>query len=156
VPPVYPVDRRCAPSAFNVTYPFRWQAACLSSPLSNSTPVLQGALCPSSLIRCQGSFPCMPMLHRLRMSGHKKIAPATNISCSKYYIRYVHGPTCQGSVPLYVPPLAIKGEACTVTTKTQLDPAQAHKFIQALYIGCYAPVARTTINPCVFLCSFIA
>jgi hypothetical protein len=27
------------------------QAACLSSPLSNSAPVLRGALCPSSLIR---------------------------------------------------------------------------------------------------------
>jgi hypothetical protein len=49
-------------------------------------------------------------------------------------------------------------------TKTQihLDPAQAHKFIQAFKlnishsgVGYYAPAARTTLNPCVFLCSFI-
>jgi hypothetical protein len=48
-------------------------------------------------------------------------------------------------------------------TQTHLDTAQAHKFIQALKIntshsgvGYYAPAARTTLNPCVFLCSFIA
>jgi hypothetical protein len=46
------------------------------------------------------SFPCTPILHRSWMSERKKIAPATN----KYYIRYVHGPTCQGSVPLCMPP----------------------------------------------------
>jgi hypothetical protein len=57
------------------------------------------------------SFPCTPILRRSRMSGHKKIAPAANISSSKYYIRCVPGPTCRGSVPLYMPPLAIKGEA---------------------------------------------
>jgi hypothetical protein len=61
------------------------------------------------------SFPCTPMLRRSRMSGCKKIAPATNISSSKYYIRYVPVPTCRGSVLLYMPPLAIKGEACNVT-----------------------------------------
>jgi hypothetical protein len=52
------------------------QAACLSNPLSNSTPMLRGALCPSSLIHCQGSFPCTPILRRSRMSGRKKIAPS--------------------------------------------------------------------------------
>jgi hypothetical protein len=55
------------------------------------------------------------MLRRSRMSGRKKIAPTANISSFKYYIRYVTRPTCQGSVPLYMPPLAIKGEACNVT-----------------------------------------
>jgi hypothetical protein len=48
------------------------------------------------------------------MSGFKKIAPAANIGSSKYYIRCVPGPTCRGSVLLYMPPLAIKGEACNV------------------------------------------
>jgi hypothetical protein len=33
------------------------QVACLSSPLPNSTPVLRGALCPSSLVRCQEASP---------------------------------------------------------------------------------------------------
>jgi hypothetical protein len=47
-------------------------------------------------------------------------------------------------------------------TQTHLD-SQTHKFIQAHKlntshnrVGYYAPAARTTLNPCVFLCSFIA
>jgi hypothetical protein len=97
--PVYSAGRRCQAVL---------QAACLSSPLPNGTPVLFGALCPSSLIRCQGSFPCTPRLRGSRMSGHNKIAPATNISCSKCYICYVPGPTCRGSALLYMPPLSYK------------------------------------------------
>jgi hypothetical protein len=31
-----------------------------------------------------------------------------SISCSKYYISYVPGPTYRGSAPLYVPPLSYK------------------------------------------------
>jgi hypothetical protein len=45
-------------------------------------------------------------------------------------------------------------------TQTDLDPAQAHKFIQALKlntshsgVGYYAPAAQTTLNPRVFLSS---
>jgi hypothetical protein len=48
-------------------------------------------------------------------------------------------------------------------TETHLDPAHAHKFMQALKlntshsgVGYYAPAVRTTLNPCVFLRSFIA
>jgi hypothetical protein len=39
------------------------------------------------IIPCTRSFPCTSILRRSRMSGHKKIAPATNISSSKYYLR---------------------------------------------------------------------
>jgi hypothetical protein len=69
----------------------------------------RAAGCTVSIITYTRSFPCTPILHRSRVSGRKKIAPAVNISSSKYYIRYVPGPTCRGSVPLYVPPLVIKG-----------------------------------------------
>jgi hypothetical protein len=120
------------------------QAACLSIPLADSTPVLRHTLCPSSLVRRQRSFRCTLILRRLRIFGRKEIALATNISCSKYYIRYVPRPACRGSAPVYVPPSAIKGEAHNVTTQvdsgsqkltwTHSDPAQAHKFIQAQYI----------------------
>jgi hypothetical protein len=89
--PVHSTGRQGAASAFNETCPFRWRAACLSIPLADSTPMLLRALCSSSLVRCQGSFRCMPMLRRPRIPGRKKIAPATSISCSKYYIRYVPG-----------------------------------------------------------------
>jgi hypothetical protein len=57
-----------------------------------------------SIIACAKRFPYTPILRRSRMSGRKKIAPAASIGSSKYYIRYVSGPTCRGSVPLYVPP----------------------------------------------------
>jgi hypothetical protein len=75
----------------------------------------RAAGCTMSIIAYTRSFPCTPILHRSRMSGSKKIAPAAKVSSSKYYICYVPGPTCRGSVALYVPPLVIKGEACNVT-----------------------------------------
>jgi hypothetical protein len=59
----------------------------------------------------------------------------TCISCFKYYICYVPGPACRGSAPLYVPPFSYKkGRHATLQlrlTQAHLDPAQAHKFIQA-------------------------
>ena len=61
------------------------------------------------------SFPSTPRIRRSRVAGHKKIAPLANISSSKYYFRDIPGPTCRGSALLYMPPLAIKGEACNVT-----------------------------------------
>jgi hypothetical protein len=51
-------------------------------------------------------------------------------------------------------------ESSLELTQTHLD---THKFIQAPKlntshsgVGYYAPAARTTLNPCVFLCSFFA
>jgi hypothetical protein len=50
------------------------------------------------------SFPYTPRLRRSRVLGRKKIAPAANISSSKYYTRCVSGPICRGSALLYMPP----------------------------------------------------
>jgi hypothetical protein len=107
------------------------------------------------------SFPCTPMLRRSQTSGHKKIAPVANRSSVKYYICYVPGPTCRGSVSLYMPPLVIKEEACNVTKQALLDQAQtlnaqASTAIQHSGVGYYAPAARTTLNPRVYMCSVIA
>jgi hypothetical protein len=142
--------------------PVTLQAVCLSFPLAGGTPVLRHTLCSSSLVRCEGSFHCTPMLHRPLISGCMEITLVTGISCSKYYIRYVPGPACQGSVSLYVPPLSYKREGTRCYKKAHLD-SQTHKFIQAFKlntshygVGYYALAARTTLNPCVFLCSFIA
>jgi hypothetical protein len=60
------------------------------------------------IIPSMRSFPCTRWIHRSRMLGHKKIAPATNICSSKCYIHYVPGPTCRGSVPLCMPPFSYK------------------------------------------------
>jgi hypothetical protein len=86
------------------------QAAFLSIPVAGGMTVPRHTLYSSSLIRCQGSFRGTPMLRRPRISGHKEIALATRIKCSKYYIHYVPGLACRGSVSLYVPPLSYKRE----------------------------------------------
>jgi hypothetical protein len=93
-----------------VTCPFRWQAApgppCRrrTCPVCcrNSAPVLHGALY-SSLVR--EASPYTPRLYRSWVSGRKKITPAASISS---YIRYVPGPTCWGSVLLYMSPFSYK------------------------------------------------
>jgi hypothetical protein len=74
----------------------------LSSPLSKQCA--RAARCTVLIIPYTRSFPCTLRLRRSRVSGHKKIAPAANISSSKYYIRCVPGPTCRGSALLYMPP----------------------------------------------------
>jgi hypothetical protein len=116
------------------------------------------------IIPCTRSFPCTPVLRRSRMLGHKKIAPTTNISSSKYYLRYVSGPTCQGSALLYMPPLAIKGEAYNVTrdgssslgSNSDSQFSSFHNNPTHSGVGYYAPAARTTLNPRVFMCLMFA
>jgi hypothetical protein len=114
------------------------------------------------------NFPYTPMRRKSRMSGRKKIAPTANISISKYYICYVPGPTCRGSVFLYVPPLSSKREGTQRYTDGHLDQAQSlgldlgHSRQLKLSsstthsgVGYYAPTVRTTLNFCVFSCSFL-
>jgi hypothetical protein len=54
------------------------------------------------------------------------------------------GPHVGAQHPCTCPPSAIKGEAHNVTTQTHLDPAQAHNFIQALYITQWSRVLRSS------------
>jgi hypothetical protein len=110
------------------------------------------------------SFPCTPMLRRSQTSGHKKIAPASNISSSKYYICYVPRPTCWGSVPLYMPPLSYKREGMQCYKGGSLRPSLEASSQRSSFhsnptnggVGYYALAARTTLNPRVFMCSMIA
>jgi hypothetical protein len=55
-----------------------------------------------------GKLPLHANTTQAKVSGRKEMALATSISCYKYYICYVPGPACQGSAPLYVPPLSYK------------------------------------------------
>jgi hypothetical protein len=130
------------------------QTTHLSSPLPKQCA--RAARC-TVLIRCTRSFPLHADLYRSWVSGRKKIAPAASISS---YIRYVPGPTCRGSVLLYMSPFSYKREACDVTTKAQslgLDPSHTRQLKLSSNtthsgVGYYAPAARTTLNSCVFLC----
>jgi hypothetical protein len=122
------------------------QAACLSIPVAGSTTVLRHTLCSSSLVHCQGSFRCTPMLRRPRISGRKEIALETSISCSKYYICYVPGPACRGSALLYVPPLSYKrgGTQTHLDSDTlRLSDSQVHTSSQAQYITQWSRVLRS-------------
>jgi hypothetical protein len=73
------------------------------------------------------------------------------------------GPHVRAQYYCACPPLAIKGEACDVTTQAQslgLDPSHTTQLKLSSNtipngVGYYAPAARTTLNSCVFLCSFL-
>jgi hypothetical protein len=119
-------------------------------------------------VHYQGSFPSTPTLRGPRVSERGKIALATNYCCPKSYIHCAPGPTCRGSALLYTPPLSYKRGACNVTRETQTQVIQDTLRLPQAYtqlklssntihsgVGYYAPVARTTLNPCVFLCSFL-
>jgi hypothetical protein len=106
-----------------------------------------------------------PRIRRSRASGHKKITPAANIGGSKRYILYVPGFTCRGPAPLCMPPFNYKrggmrrytgAEARTSNLRLTQTLTSSYKLssnISHSGVGCYAPAARTTLNPCVYLCS---
>jgi hypothetical protein len=136
------------------------QTALLFGLLSNSASVPCGALCSPSLIReasptrrgyadlgCQGTR---------RLPQQRTFVAPSVMSLGPHVLE----PTCRGSVPLCMPPSAIKGEACDVTGQIQSRLTQTLTSSYKLSgntshsgVGCYAPAARTTLNPCVFLCS---
>jgi hypothetical protein len=102
------------------------------------------------------SFPCTPRIRISRASGHKKIVSTTDIRESKHYILYVSGPTCRGPVPLCMPPFSYKRGGMRRYTHTQSRLASSYKLSSNTShsgVGYHAPVARTTLKPCVFLCS---
>jgi hypothetical protein len=164
VPLVHPADRRCAPSAFIASCPLRWQATpgspCrrLTCPVHcrNSAPVLHGALCSSSLVReasptrrgyadlgCQGT----------RRLPRQQILVATSTTSAMFLGPHVgaqHSCTC---------PLSYKRGGMQ---RYNLDPTRTlnsqsfHSNPTYSGVGCYAPVARTTLNSHVFMCLMFA
>jgi hypothetical protein len=90
-----------------------------------------------------------------RRSLQQQVLVATSVVFLGPHVRAQYSCTC--------PPLAIKGEACDVTTQAQslgLDPSHPRQLklssnITHSGVGYYAPAARTTLNSCVFFCSFL-
>jgi hypothetical protein len=109
--------------------------------------------CTMNIVPYTRSFPGTPRICRSRVSGHEKIDPAANTSSSKRHIHFVPRPTCRGSVPLYMPPFSYKrgGMRCYNTGSLRLSSFHSNPTHNG--VGCYAPAARTTLNPRVFLCS---
>jgi hypothetical protein len=155
--PVHFTGRRYAASAFIEPCPFRWQAA--------TSPFRRRRACP---FHWQAVHPycCMHYVHHY--SG------LSSPYCCMHYVHsagrrrpvhffcYVPEPTCRGSASLYVPPLSYKREGTRRYKAGSLKPSdsQVHTSSQAHRlnttrsgVGYYAPVARTTLNPCVLMCS---
>jgi hypothetical protein len=148
-------DGRRALSAFNVSRPTRWQAVSRSSSRRRACWVCWRTVRPCQAAHCvipsTRSFPARRRTRRSPASGHGKIAPAVNIRSLKCYI-YIYilslSPHVEAQTLCACPPSAIKGEACDVTTQIQ---AQTHNTLHS-GVGCYAPAARTTLNPRVLSC----
>jgi hypothetical protein len=119
----------------------------------NSAPVLRSALY-SSLVR--EATPAHRDYTRSRVSGRKKMAPAEDISG---YLRYVPGPTCQGSALLYMSPFSYKRggmQRYNGSSIWRLRPSSFHSNPTHSGVGCYASVARTTLNSRMFMCLMFA
>jgi hypothetical protein len=106
------------------------------------------------------SFPYTSRIRRSRVSGHEKIAPAENVLAPSAIFFMSLGPHVGAQYLCACPPSAIKGEACDVTgqiqsrlTQTLTNSYKLSSNTSHSGVGCYAPAARTTLNPCVFLCS---
>jgi hypothetical protein len=103
------------------------------------------------------SFLDIPSIHRSWASGHKRIVSTTDIRGSKHYILYVPGPTCQGPVPLCMPPFSYKRGGMRRYTHTRnLRFTSSYKppsNTSHSGVGYYTLAARTTLNPRVFLCT---
>jgi hypothetical protein len=106
------------------------------------------------------SFPCIPRIRRSRTSGYKKIVSTIDISGSNAILFMSLGPPVGAQHLCACPPSAIKGEVCDVThtrnLRSHLRLASSYKLTSNTShsgVGYYAPAARSTLNPCVFLSS---
>ena len=106
------------------------------------------------------SFLCTPRIRRSRASGTRRLSrQQALVAPSAIFFMFV-GPHVGAQSLCACPPSAIKGEACDVThtrnLRTHLRLANSYKLTSNTShsgVGYYAPVARTTLNPCVFLSS---
>jgi hypothetical protein len=131
-------DGRRALSAFNASH-IRWQAVSSSSSRRRACWVCWRTvrLCQAAHCSQHPSYKKIPLYTKdTQISGvrDEKIVSTTGISSSKCYILYVPGPTCQGLVPLCMPPSAIKGEACDVTHTHAILDSLAHTSSQAIQL----------------------
>jgi hypothetical protein len=138
------------------------QAARLTSQLANSAPVPSGAPYSSSLL--QGASPARQGYTDLMCQSARRLPQQhTIVAPSTIFVKPL-GPHVGAQYLCAYPPLAIKGEVCDVTRQVHTHPilgrhSQVHTSSQSNTshsgVGYYAPATRTTLNPCVFLCSSI-
>jgi hypothetical protein len=102
------------------------------------------------------NFLCMPRIRRSRASGTRRLSRQRALVAPSAIFFMFLGPHVGAQSLCACPPSAIKGEACNVTHTRNLRLASSYKLSSNTThsgVGYYAPVARTTLNPCVFLSS---
>jgi hypothetical protein len=96
-----------------------------------------------------------PGICRSLASGERRLSrQQALVAPSAIFFMYL-GPHVGAQSLCACPPSAIKGEACNVTCIRNLTFASSYKLSSNTPhsgVGYYAPAARTTINPCMFLC----
>jgi hypothetical protein len=106
------------------------------------------------------SFPCTPRIRRSRASGARRLPRQQTLVAPSAIFFMSLGPYVGAQCLCACPPSSIKGEACDVThtrnLRSHLRLASSYKLTSNTShsgVGYYAPAARTTLNPCVFLSS---
>jgi hypothetical protein len=131
------------------------QTAHLSSPLSRQCAHV--ARC-AVLIPYTRSFPLRT--ETTQISGVRAYEDYMGMASNSSILPFVPGPTCRGSKPLYMPPLNYKRggmrrrqgrRSFRLTHSTSFLNNPTHSGV-----GYYAPAARTTLSPRVFVCLMIA
>jgi hypothetical protein len=132
------------------------QTVHLSSSLSKQCA--RAARC-TVLIPYTRSFPLRD--EATQISGVRPHEDYTSMASNRSILPFVPGPTCRGSEPLYMPPLNYKSggmqreiqrrQSSRLTHSSSFHNNPTHSGV-----GYYAPAARTTLNPHVFMCLIIA
>jgi hypothetical protein len=106
------------------------------------------------------SFPCTPRIRRSQASGTRRLPRQQILVAPSAIFLMSLGPHVGAQHLCACPPSAIKGEAFDVThthnLRSHLRLASSYKLTSNTShsgVGYYAPAARTTLNPCVFLSS---
>jgi hypothetical protein len=131
------------------------QTARLTSLLGNSAPVPSSAQYPSSLL--QEASPARRGYEDLGRQGTRRLPWQQTLVAPSVIFFMSLGPHIGAQHLCACPLSAIKGEACDVTHTSNLRLTQTLTSSYKLSsntshsgVGCYAPAARTTLNPCVF------
>jgi hypothetical protein len=127
--PAHSIGRRCAASAFNVTCPFRWQAATCPFRRRHVCAFHWQAVRPYCRVHYAHHYSHVTKeaaaAYQYCMScGHQhawRLLRRYLVTPTMYFFHFVPGPTCRGSGSLYVPPLSYKREG---TQRYRADPTQ--------------------------------
>jgi hypothetical protein len=122
-------------------------------------------VCPCCVVHC--THPLYEKLPRARrgykdlgcQGARRSLQQEVLVATSAMFL----GPHVGAQYSCTCPPFAINGEACDVTNQAQslgLDPCHSRQLELSSNtthsgVGYYTLAARTTLNSCVFLCSFL-